>query len=113
VLAGLEVKQDNKDKASSRTQAMRNSVGNYRKVINNKLQNVKAIHEKKEDALGSIENAKIDDYDFDFEDEDDVIESNNLGGNDAPENGKVLGCIPNLYRLVSTILEGKSILSEC
>ena len=85
VLAGFEKKQDNKDRASSKTQAMRNSVGNNDKVINNKLQ-TKTIHEKKEDTLASIENAKKEDYDYDFE--DDVIERNNLGGNDVPENGE-------------------------
>ena len=85
MLAGLEKKQDYKDRASSRTQAMRNSVGNNDKVINNKLQ-TKTIHEKKENALANIENAKKEDYDYDFE--DDVIERNNLGGNDVPENGE-------------------------
>ena len=64
---------------------MRNSVGSNDKVIINKLQ-TKTIHEKKEDTLASIENAKKEDYDYDFE--DDVIERNNLGGNDVPENGE-------------------------
>ena len=71
MLAGLEKKQGNRDRASSRTQAMRNdSTGSNDKVFSNTFQNVKAIHEKKQDALGSIANSNREDHDYDFEDDD-------------------------------------------
>ena len=82
MLVGLEKKLGNKERASSRTQAMRNdSTGNNLKVIKNKLQNVKAIHEKKEDALGSITNTHRQDNDYAFEDDDVDV----LANGDKPE----------------------------
>ena len=82
MLVGLEKKLGNKERASSRTQAMRNdSTGNNLKVIKNKLQNVKAIHEKNEDALESIKNAKSEDYYYDFDDDD-----KDRKNHDVPEN---------------------------